>query len=83
MNIEIRFKLEEVATRCQIEPDIILRFVSHTWVHPIDSDNDLFDEEDIARIQLIYDLKETLGVNDESIPVILHLIDQLNHLHLK
>lgn len=36
------------------------------------------DMEDIARMLLIRDLKEDFGVNDESIPVILYLIDQLH-----
>ncbi|MBK7058392.1 MAG: hypothetical protein IPH52_25755 [Leptospiraceae bacterium] len=35
------------------------------------------DKEDLDRILLIQDLKQEFGANDESIPIILHLIDQL------
>ncbi|HEY7765993.1 MAG TPA: chaperone modulator CbpM [Aestuariivirgaceae bacterium] len=34
-------------------------------------------EMDIARAQLICDLKDDLGVNDEGVEVILELLDQL------
>ena len=41
------------------------------------------DEEDLARICLIKQIQEEFGVNDESIPIILHLIDQVNRTHLE
>jgi len=37
-------------------------------------------EVDRARAQLIHDLKHNLGVNDEGVPIILDLIDQLHGL---
>ena len=40
----------------------------------------MFDEEDVCRILLIHDLKDKFGVNDEAVPVILHLVDQLNFI---
>jgi chaperone modulatory protein CbpM len=35
-----------------------------------------FSDADIARAQLIRDLKNDLGVNDEGVGVILNLVDQ-------
>jgi chaperone modulatory protein CbpM len=35
---------------------------------------------DVARAHLIQDLKADLGVNDEGVDVILHLVDQLHGL---
>ena len=35
---------------------------------------------DLARAQLIRDLREDLGVNDEGISVVLHLVDQMHGL---
>ena len=35
---------------------------------------------DLARAQLIRDLREDLGVNDEGVAVILHLLDQMHGL---
>lgn len=43
----------------------------------------LLDEEDIARARLIWELQKEFGVNDEAVPIILHLIDQLNRIHLE
>ena len=39
-----------------------------------------FTEADVARAQLILDLKKDLGVNDEGIGVILNLLDQMHSL---
>jgi chaperone modulatory protein CbpM len=39
-----------------------------------------FSEIDLARVQLIVDLKEDMGVNDEGVPIILDLVDQINGL---
>jgi chaperone modulatory protein CbpM len=39
-----------------------------------------FSDMDVARARLIQDLKTDLGVNDEGVEVILHLVDQLHGL---
>jgi chaperone modulatory protein CbpM len=46
---------------------------------PLSSGNTfLFSEADLARAaRLILDLKGDLGVNDEGIAIVLHLLDQL------
>ncbi|MBC7538729.1 MAG: MerR family transcriptional regulator [Bacteriovorax sp.] len=77
------FEISEAANECGLNQEVILQFISSEWIQPIDPNNLLLDEEDIARIQLISELREELGVNDEGVPIILHLIDQLNHLHHK
>lgn len=41
------------------------------------------DEQDVARIYLIDELRRNFGVNDEGIPLILYLIDQLCALRAK
>ena len=35
---------------------------------------------DLARANLIHDLKDKMGVNDEGLGVILHLLDQMHAL---
>ena len=39
-----------------------------------------FSEIDVARARLIGDLRGDLGVNDEAVPVVLDLIDQIHGL---
>src|SRR5208283_5336327 len=39
-----------------------------------------FTEMDLARAQLIHDLKHKMGVNDEGLDLILHLLDQMHGL---
>ena len=39
-----------------------------------------FSDTDLGRARLIQDLKTDLGVNDEGVDVILHLLDQLHGL---
>ena len=40
----------------------------------------MFSDVDLARAQLIRDLREDFGVNDEGVSVILHLVDQMHGL---
>lgn len=81
MNKKTTFCLREVLEITKISDERVYQFISYTWIEPVDIENERFDEEDIARIKLISELQDNLGVNDEAIPIVLHLIDQLNHMH--
>ena len=76
--MKLRRQLEEVCIICGTSKEIILHFIDENWLDPIDREHVIFDDEDVARIKLIVELKEEFGVNDEAVPIILHLIDQLN-----
>jgi len=53
--------------------------VQETWIAPANADKGhMFDDLDVARLRLIGELTEDLAVNDEAVPIILSLIDQLN-----
>jgi chaperone modulatory protein CbpM len=58
--------------------------VLHEWIEMgllaphRDAGGYLFDDADIARVNLVCDLSFDMGVGEESLPVILHLIDQLH-----
>jgi chaperone modulatory protein CbpM len=49
------------------------------WVTPAHGENggQVFDEIDVARVCLVRELRHDLGLDDEAIPVILSLLDQL------
>lgn len=76
-------KIDEAAENLGIPTDVIVEFISYQWIQPLDLDLNILDDEDIARLRLIWELQQDLGVNNEAVPIILHLIDQLNHLHKK
>ena len=87
MKSKVRHSLMEVAERSGLSPDLILRFISFEWIVPVEKSAELqcqtLDEEDLARILFIKELQREFGVNDEAIPIILHLVDQLNRTHLE
>jgi len=72
------YEITEVIELYQVQEIFIYDCIEREWIIPVDTQKKSFDMEDITRILLIRDLKEDFGVNDESIPIILHLIDQLN-----
>ena len=44
------------------------------------ADERAFTDMDLARVNLIRDLKDKMGVNDEGLDVVLHLVDQMHAL---
>ncbi|HAZ13841.1 MAG: hypothetical protein A2X86_14400 [Bdellovibrionales bacterium GWA2_49_15] len=83
MKLSIRKTIEDVSLAYHIPTEVIIFYIKHEWIYPIDRENLLLDEEDIARIHLINELREDFGVNDDAIPIILHLIDQLNYFRVR
>ena len=83
MSLSLRRKLEEASEFCQVPADVIIQFIEEHWIIPVDAEHKVLDEEDVARVRLIWELKEEFGVNDEAVPLILHLVDQLNLMHLR
>ncbi len=53
-------------------------WIERNWVLPvIEKDRYFFDQTDVARVRLIVELHQDLGVNDEAMPVVLRLLDQI------
>ena len=64
---------EIASSRAELEA-----WIEQEWVLPSRDDGDfLFDETDVARCHLIRELRRDLSVNDEAIPLILSLLDQI------
>ena len=56
-------------------------WIEEEWLVPSGTPPELaFSEADLARAQLIRDLIEGMGVNDEGVGVILNLVDQMHGL---
>jgi chaperone modulatory protein CbpM len=73
--IEISFICEEL----NLDEETLARWIEFRLIQPADISGPYFDEEDVARLRLMADLKELYDVNDSSMEVILHLID---HIHM-
>ena len=51
------------------------------WLVPAREGETLhFSEIDLARAQLVHDLRDRLGVNDEGVTIVLDLVDQIHGL---
>jgi chaperone modulatory protein CbpM len=73
--------VQEFLLRARLEHHSLEMFIASGWIIPQQTDPELmFSDVDLARAQLIRDLREDLGVNDEGVSVILHLIDQMHGL---
>ena len=72
---------QEFLVRAQLERETLEVWIQEEWLIPGQSAGELtFSDADIARVQLIRDLKNDLGVNDEGVGVILSLVDQVHGL---
>ena len=70
----------EFLVHTRLEARVLETWVESGWLVPRRGDAWQFSEIDAARVQLIRDLKDDLGVNDEGIAVILDLVDQIHGL---
>ncbi len=73
--------LEQVVREISVSRGEVTQWIAQSWVLPIEEEGELlFDELDCARIRLIVELRRDLEVNDEAIPVVLRLLDQIYSL---
>lgn len=73
--------LEQVVERCRVEHRELESWITLSWVLPVKGDEGwMFSETDIARIELICDLRYDLAIEEDAIGVILPLLDQVHSL---
>jgi chaperone modulatory protein CbpM len=61
-----------------LDAEDLSRWVAFGWVLPTDGDYQrLFDVADVARVRLIHELHTQLHLREDSVPVVLSLLDQL------
>lgn len=59
----------------------VVRWVENRWVLPERQDETwIFHEVDIARVELILEIRRDFAVDDEAVPLVLGLLDQLYSL---
>lgn len=75
------FDRQQFLARAGMDQATLKIWIEEEWLIP---DGDLmeqtFSEADLARVQLIRDLMEDLGVNEEGVGIVLRLIDQAHGL---
>jgi chaperone modulatory protein CbpM len=62
----------------RLRVDRLRVWVRHGWVRPIRRAEDvIFTEVDVARVRLVWHLERDLSVDEETIPIVLSLLDQV------
>ncbi len=71
--------LQEVLVEIEGVSERELRvWIESGWVRPARGEADYtFTELDVARVGLVADLRLRMGINDEAMPVVLDLMDQM------
>jgi chaperone modulatory protein CbpM len=74
----------EVFMAGEIDPERLTAWIEAGWLCPgaENAEPSSLSDADMARAQLICDLKDDLGINDEGIEVILDLLDQIHGLRM-
>jgi chaperone modulatory protein CbpM len=72
---------QEFLTHAGVQVQTLDLWLEQRWLIPDQASGGMsFSDTDVGRARLIQDLKTDLGVNDEGVDVILHLLDQLHGL---
>jgi len=72
---------QEFLQLAQLDRATLRVWIEEAWLAPVERDGEsVFEEIDLARVRLILDLRQNMGVNDQGVGVILHLLDQLHGL---
>jgi chaperone modulatory protein CbpM len=72
---------QEFLDRTHLDRETLEVWIEEEWLVPNGTEPEVaFSEADLARAELIRDLMQDLGVNDEGVGVILNLLDQMHGL---
>ena len=75
------YKRQEFLAHANLDEETLQIWLHEEWLIPAHDDSDeAWVEADIARAKLIQDLRHHMGVNDQGVSIVLHLLDQLHDL---
>ena len=70
--------IEEVVRQTRVNREVLTDWIDRKWVRPVEQEGRfLFDEADQARVRLIAELRIDLEVQEDALPMILGLLDQV------
>jgi chaperone modulatory protein CbpM len=71
--------MSEILAACEISKDELALWIERRWLIPLDSGGEYaFSEADFARAQMIAEFRRDLALDEESLPLVLDLVDQLH-----
>lgn len=74
-----------VALFPDLETVEVTEWIERRWVQPEPGEGGgwVFHEIDVARVRLIYDLRRDLEVTEDTVPLVLSLLDQVYELRCR
>ena len=72
--------LELFLAETHIGREVFEYWIERRWIIPASDDRRVVSEVDASRALFIRELRDDLGVNDEGIGLVLHLLDQVHGL---
>ncbi len=71
--------LEYLSVEFGLAPEELTMWVERRWIRPGRSDGELsFSAADVARLRMITEFHRDLAIDDETMPVVLDLVDRLH-----
>ena len=69
----------EVLAACEISQDELKQWIERRWIIPLGGAGEYaFSEADFARAQMIVEFRRDLALDDDALPLVLDLVDQLH-----
>ena len=70
--------LAEIVSEFGLPREELLMWIERRWVLPLDQSGDyVFADGDVARVQMIVELRRDLAIDEEAMSVVLDLLDKL------
>jgi chaperone modulatory protein CbpM len=77
----ITMRTSEFLMQARLDAQALDFWIDEGWLRPhANLSGREFSDIDLARARLICDLRSELGINDEAVPVVLDLLDQIYSL---
>jgi chaperone modulatory protein CbpM len=71
--------LADVVTLCGVEREELTLWIERRWVLPLEAGGDyVFNDADLARAQMIAEFRRDLALDEDTMGLVLGLVDQLH-----
>jgi chaperone modulatory protein CbpM len=71
--------MADVLAACEISEDELTLWIERRWIMPLGSEGQyVFSEADFARAQTIAEFRRDLALDEDAVPLVLDLVDQLH-----